>query len=243
MTTIPNELHNAARRFLIESVKAKYSYNYEWMSRRIIQYPQDMVALQEIIWKVKPDVIVETGIAHGGSLVFHASLLALLDYCEALESGKILDPSRPRRKVIGIDIDIREHNLAALDAHPMRNRMELIEGSSTAPDVVAKVRAMVAGAASVMVCLDSNHSHDHVLSELRAYATLVTIGSYCIVFDTVIEDLPEDLLDDRWGKGNSPKSAVYEFLKESNKFSIDREIQDKLLVTVAPDGYLLRPAV
>ena len=235
------DLHDAAQRFLVESVRTRYSYNFEWMSRPIIQYPQDMIALQEIVWRVRPDVIVETGIAHGGSLMFSASLLALLDYCDAQEAGEILDPAQPQRKVIGVDIDIRAHNRKALDEHPMRRRMELIEGSSISADVIAYVRSAVEDVETVMVCLDSHHAHDHVLAELKAYADLVTPGSYCIVFDTVIEDLPDDLLEGlSWGKGDSPKSAVHTFLASNDDFSIDTDVQDKIMLTVAPDGYLLR---
>jgi len=230
-------LKNIASQFFQESVKSDYSYNFEWMTRPIIQYPQDIVATQEIIWKVKPDLIIETGIAHGGSLVFSASILALLDYCDALESGTMLDPQKPTRKVIGVDIDIRSHNREALDKHPMRNRMELVEGSSIAPDIIEKVHKLSAGFERIMIFLDSNHTHDHVLAELEAYASLVSSGSYCVVFDSVIDDLPAS--DDRpWGPGNSPKSALFKYLEKNSSFEIDKSIQDKLLITVAPDGYL-----
>ncbi|MCW8899139.1 MAG: cephalosporin hydroxylase family protein [Gammaproteobacteria bacterium] len=236
-----DDLKELADQFFSESVKSNYSYNFEWMSRPIIQYPQDIVATQEIIWKVKPDLIIETGIAHGGSLVFSASMLALLDYCEALESGTTLDPENPKRKVIGIDIDIRSHNREALDIHPMRNRMELIEGSSIAPEIISKVHALSKGYERIVVFLDSNHTHDHVLAEMEAYAPLVSPGSYCVVFDSVIEDLPDAVSPDRpWGPGNSPKTALYKYLDTSPDFIIDKKIQEKLLITVAPDGYLLR---
>ena len=225
--------------FLRESAVFNYSYNFDWLSRPIIQYPQDIVATQEIIWKVKPDLIIETGIARGGSLVLSASILALLDYSDALETGSLLDPKLPTRKVIGIDIDIREHNLKALDEHPMRNRMELIEGSSIDSDIVKKVHVLSKDYQCILVFLDSNHTHDHVLSELHAYAELVTKGSYCVVFDSVIEDMADDSSGDRpWGTGNNPKTAVWEFLKNNNNFEIDKEIENKLLITVAPDGYL-----
>jgi cephalosporin hydroxylase len=232
-------LIESANHFLLESVKNDYSYNFEWMSRPIIQYPQDMVAIQEIIWKVKPDLVIETGIAHGGSLIFSASLLALLDYCEAQQSGEMIDPAKPKRKVIGVDIEIREHNLQALDNHPLRNRIEIFLGSSIDSEIINKIKHRVKKEKSVLVYLDSNHTHDHVLSELSAYADLVTIGSYCVVFDTVIEDLPSDILDGlSWGRGNNPKTAVHEFLSTHPEFEIDKSIQDKIQVTVAPDGYL-----
>jgi len=232
-------LKKLAADFLTESAKENYSYNFEWLSRPIIQYPQDIVATQEIIWKVKPDLIIETGIAHGGSLVLSASILALLDYCDALEAGEILDPQNPKRKVIGVDIDIRVNNRKALDIHPMRNRMELIEGSSISSDIIDQVHSLAKGFERVMVFLDSNHTHDHVLAELEAYAPLVSSGSYCVVFDSVIDDLPSPP-DRSWGPGNSPKSALYKYLENSNDFEIDKMIEDKILITVAPDGYLLK---
>ena len=232
-------LKNIASQFFAETVKELYCYNFDWLSRPIIQYPQDIVATQEIIWKVKPDLIIETGIAHGGSLVLSASLLALLDYSDALEAGEMLDPKNPKRKVIGVDIDIREHNREALDNHPMRNRMELIEGSSISSNIINQVHSLAKGYDRVMVFLDSNHTHDHVLAELEAYSSLVTSGSYCVVFDTVIEDLPVDP-NRPWGPGNSPKSALYEHLKKDDSFEIDKDIQDKLLITAAHDGYLLK---
>ncbi len=237
----PSNLKDIANNFMSESVKTDYSYNFKWLSRPIIQYPQDIVATQEIIWEVKPDLIIETGIAHGGSLVFSASMLALLDYCDAQESGALLDPNKPNRKVIGIDIDIRAHNRDALDRHPMRNRMELIEGSSIAPDIVDKVHKLAKEFKRVMVFLDSNHTHDHVLAEMEAYAPLVTSESYCVVFDSVIDDLPIETSSERpWGPGNSPKSALIKYLEGSSEFKIDKDIEDKLLITVAPDGWLLK---
>jgi cephalosporin hydroxylase len=233
------QLKTLANQFFSESVKTDYSYNFEWLSRPIIQYPQDIVATQEIIWKVKPDLIIETGIAHGGSLVLSASILALLDYSDALKNGSMLDPKMPNRKVIGVDIDIREHNLKALNEHPMRNRMELIEGSSVDPDIINQVHELSKGYGCILVFLDSNHTHNHVLSELNAYSELVSRGSYCVVFDSVIADLPVDSSDNRsWGPGDNPKTAVWEFLKNNSDFEIDYKIEDKLLITVAPDGYL-----
>ena len=236
-----DKLIKIASEFFAESVKSDYSYNFEWLSRPIIQYPQDIVATQEIIWKVRPDLIIEAGIAHGGSLVFSASILALLEYCEAQKSGEMLDPQKPKRKVIGIDIDIRSHNREALEEHPMRNRMELIEGSSIAPDIIEQVHELAKGYKRVLVFLDSNHTHSHVLAEMEAYAPLVTSGSYCIVYDSIIEDLPESLMGDRqWGKGNNPKTALWKYLEDHDEFQIDKSVQDKLLITVAPDGYLKR---
>ena len=223
--------------------KRKYSYHFEWLGRPIIQYPQDIVAMQELIWQVKPDLIIETGIAHGGSLILSASMLALLDYCEATEAGTLLDPSKPKRTVLGIDIDIRAHNRAAIEAHPLAGRIDMIQGSSIDPAIIAQVHAKAAGKARILVCLDSNHTHAHALAELEAYAPLVTVGSYCVVFDTIIEDLPADMFPDRpWGPGDNPKTAVWEYLKTHPEFEIDKSIQHKLLITVAPDGYLKRVA-
>lgn len=219
----------------------KYAYNFSWLGRPIIQLPQDIIALQEIIWQVKPDLIIETGIAHGGSLIMSASMLALLDYCEAVKSGQMLNPAKPLRKVLGIDIDIRAHNRVALEAHPLYSRIDMIEGSSIAPEVIAQVHQRAQGITRVLVCLDSHHTHDHVLAELEAYAPLTSEGSYCVVFDTIIEDMPAEMFADRpWGPGNNPKTAVWEFLKTHHEFEIDKSIQNKLLITVAPDGYLKR---
>jgi cephalosporin hydroxylase len=219
-----SQLRGASRHWFVKSVEHEYSYHFSWMGLPIIQYPQDIVAMQEIIWSVRPEVIVETGVARGGSLVYYASLLELIG-----GSGQ----------VIGIDVDIRKENLAAIDAHPMRQRISLVTGSSTAADVVDQVRALTAGRRSVMVVLDSNHAHDHVLRELEVYSPLVTKGSYLIVFDTVIETIPEVSRGDRsWHPGNSPLTAVREFLKGNDRFEVDTTIDAKLQISVAPSGYL-----
>ncbi len=235
------EFQSASATWRELSMAKRYVYNFDWMGRPIIQYPQDIVAVQELIWKTRPDLIIETGIAHGGSLILSASLLALLDMCEAIEAGRTLDPRASKRKVIGLDIDIRPHNRQAIEAHPMASRIEMIEGSSIDPAIVAQVRQRASGYQRVMVCLDSMHTHDHVLSELNAYAGLVTKDCYCIVFDTFVEDLPKDFFAGRpWNPGNSPKSAVREFVKSHPEFEIDTEIARKLMVTVAPDGFLVK---
>lgn len=231
----------AGKVFMDASLLPKYSYNFSWLGRPIIQYPQDIVAMQELIWQVKPDLVIETGIAHGGSLILSASILALLDYCEAIEQGSVLDPNTPIRRVLGIDIDIRAHNRDAIKAHPMAHRIDMIQGSSIATEVVARVQAIARDYPRILVCLDSNHTHDHVLAELYAYAPLVTPGSYCIVFDTIIEDQPADMFTDRpWGPGNNPMTAVREYLKTHSEFEIDKLIDLKLLISVAPNGYLKR---
>ncbi len=202
----------------------EYSYHFTWMGRPIIQYPQDIVATQELIWAVKPDLIIETGIAHGGSLVLSSSILELIG-----GDGH----------VVGIDIEIRPHNRKALEEHPMFKRITLLEGSSISEDIAARVQLLAEGKKRVMVFLDSNHAHDHVLRELELYSPLVTKGSYLVVFDTVVEDLPANSFPDRpWDKGSNPKTAVWEFLKNNSRFVIDKDIDNKLLITVAPEGYL-----
>ncbi|MBF0414792.1 MAG: cephalosporin hydroxylase family protein [Magnetococcales bacterium] len=228
-----------SRDWLERSMAEGYVYNFEWMGRPIIQYPQEIVAIQELVWSVRPDLIIETGIAHGGSLVLSASLLALLDLCDAHLAGTMYDPSKPKRKVVGVDIDIREHNHTAITSHPMANRIEMIQGSSISTDTIAKVKSAVVGYERVLVCLDSMHTHDHVLAELEAYAPLVSVGSYCVVFDTFVEDMPPGFFKDRpWNVRNNPKTAVWEYLKSNQEFEIDKMIENKLLITVAPDGYL-----
>jgi cephalosporin hydroxylase len=232
---------NISAQWLRRAFEQRYMYNFLWMGRPIIQIPIDMVAMQELIWQVKPDLIIETGIAHGGSLVMSASILALLDYCDAVEIGQSLNPRTTRRRVLGIDIDIRDHNRAAIEAHPMSHHIDMIQGSSIAPEIIDRVREVAKGYSRVLVCLDSNHTHEHVLAELEAYAPLTSRESYCVVFDTIVEDLPDGMFPDRpWGKGNNPKTAVWEYLKAHKEFEIDIDIQNKLLITVAPDGYLKR---
>jgi len=209
----------------------KYTYTFSWMGRPIIQLPDDMVRIQEVIHAARPDVIVETGIAHGGSLIFMAAMLELNAACGGPKDAKVL----------GVDIDIRAHNRAAIEAHPMARRIEMIQGSSVAPQVVAQVHAAAAGKQRVLISLDSNHTHEHVLAELKAYAPLTSVGSYCVVFDTVIEDMPASMFPDRpWGPGDNPKTAVFAYLKEHPEFEIDKSVDHKLLVTVAPDGFLKR---
>lgn len=197
--------------------------------------------MQELIWATRPDVIVETGIAHGGSLILSASMLALLDYCDAQINRTPLIPGSSNRRVVGVDIDIRAHNRKEIEAHPLSHLITLIQGSSIAPDIVDQVRHAVGDAKRVLVCLDSNHTHDHVLAELQAYAPLTSVGSYCVVFDTVIEDMPAELCAHRpWGQGNSPKSAVRAWLPQHPEFEQDLALQHKLQITVAQDGFLKR---
>lgn len=230
-----------SRDWLQASMQRQYVYNFDWLGRPIIQYPQDMVAMQELVWRVRPDLIIETGIAHGGSLVLSASLLAMLDMCDAIEAGTVFDPRQSRRKVLGIDIDIRPHNRAAIEAHPMASRIAMVQGSAIASDVVAQVQAFAKDYRRVMVCLDSMHTHAHVLAELEAYAPLVTPGSYCVVFDTFVDDMPPGFFVDRpWDVGDNPKTAVWQWLPSHPEFEIDAEMENRLQVTVAPQGFLRR---
>jgi cephalosporin hydroxylase len=220
-----SEMLAATGNFLTNANKFRYSYNFKWLGRPIIQFPQDIMAVQELIWSVKPDLIIETGVAHGGSLILSASILQLIG-----GSGRVL----------GVDIDIRAHNRVEIENHPLSNRITLLQGSSIDPEIVQKVRDFAKGCSKVMVFLDSNHTHDHVAKELEAYSPLVNKGSYLVVFDTLIENFPPNSFPDRpWDVGNNPMTAVHSFLKTNDRFQIDREIQDKLQITVAPDGYLV----
>jgi cephalosporin hydroxylase len=235
------DLHALSRIWVREITAHKWAYNFSWLGRPAIQFPNDAWAMQELIWQIKPDLIIETGIAHGGSLIMSASMLALLDMCEAIESDITLNPKESKRKVLGIDIDIRAHNREAIEAHPMASRIQMIEGSSVALDIIDQVQTIAKDYKRILVCLDSNHTHEHVLAELEAYASLASVDSYCVVFDTIVEDMPKEMFPDRpWGPGNNPKTAVWEYLKSHPEFEIDTDIQHKLLITVAPDGYLRR---
>ena len=219
------ELLEASTLFTNESIRSGYSYNFTWMGRPIIQYPQDMIAMQEIIWEVKPDLIIETGIAHGGSIIYYASILELI--------GK--------GEILGIDIDIRDHNRVEIEKHPMSKRITMLQGSAISEEIIAQVKPFTERKKTIMVCLDSNHTHDHVLRELQLYSSFVTPGSYLVAFDTIVEDLPADLYADRpWSVGDNPKTAVYEFLKNNDDFVINTDIDNKLLISVAPSGYLKR---
>lgn len=214
----------AAKQFNDASNAAQYSYNFSWMGRPIIQYPQDMIAMQEIIWKIQPDLIIETGIAHGGSLIYYASLLELIGNGE----------------VLGIDIDIREHNRKEIEKHQMFKRIKMIQGSSIDETIIVEVKKFTENKKKILVILDSNHTHDHVLKELELYSPFVSVGSYIVVFDTIVENLPEGYFAQirPWGIGNNPKTAVKEFLQNNDQFIIDQTIDNKLLISVVPSGYL-----
>ena len=223
------DFQTVARDWRAEAQRKNYTYGFSWLGRPVIQHPQDIMAIQEILWAVRPNVVIETGIAHGGSLVLTASILELLG---------------GRGKVVGVDVDIRAHNRAALDAHPLRPRMELIEGSSIDAAVISQVTAQISPGDTVAVILDSNHTHDHVLAELEAYAPLVSPGSYCVVFDTLIEELGEDFDwgERPWRKGDNPRTAVDAWLPTHPEFEVDRSLEARLMITSAPGGYLRRIA-
>lgn len=224
-------LQTNAQNFMQESHVSKYSYNFSWLGRPIIQYPQDILAMQELIWSIQPDLIIETGIAHGGSLIFSASMLELNEACGGEKGAEVL----------GIDIDIRAHNKTAIEAHPMYKRITMLQGSSLDPEIVIKVKEKSEGKKRVLVCLDSNHTYEHVLSELELYAPLTSVGSYCVVFDTIVEDMSAEVSSNRpWGPGNSPKTASIEYLTKHPEFEVDKQMDNKLLISVAPDGYLKR---
>lgn len=225
------KLQQAWQIFHKELVKVNYAYNFFWLGVPILQLPQDLQTIQEIIWELKPDLIIETGIAWGGSIIFSASLLVLLEACGKIQNGQ----------VIGIDIDIRPHNKKAILTHPLGKKIIMFEGSSIDKKIIQKVTRLAKNKKRILVCLDSNHTHNHVLAELKAYAPLVSIGSYCIVNDTGIEDLPRGATSNRpWGKGNNPRTAVREFLKENKNFKIDKLLEAKLIITGSHDGYLKR---
>jgi cephalosporin hydroxylase len=209
-----------------------YMHNFSWLGRPLIQLPMDMMAMQEIIWAVKPDLIIETGIAHGGSLIFNASMLTLLEACGEIENGKVL----------GIDIDIRPHNKEAINTHPLSSKITMIEGSSIDPSIINQVHRFAEKGKKILVCLDSHHTHEHVLAELEAYAPLVSAHSYCIVLDTFIEDMPESYIwkERPWGKGDNPKTAIFQWLKNHPEFETNDSMEHKLLITSAPSGFLYR---
>lgn len=231
------ELLSVTKDWIEAATKAKYTYHFEWLGRPIIQLPQDMIALQEIVWETKPTIIIETGIAHGGSLILSASLLALLDLVD-LEKGILTENTR---KVIGIDVDIRAHNRVAIENHPLASRIQLIQASSTDPSLISQIKGLIRPNDKVMVILDSDHTEEHVLSELRSYSDLVSPGCYLIVFDTIVEFLDSKTFSNRdWGVGNNPWTATQIFLESDSRFRNNLQIENKLQLTVAPGGFLQR---
>ena len=217
------ELQHLAMSTLVASDAFDYTYFWKWLGLPIIQMPDDIVAMQEIIWETRPQVVIETGFARGGSVIFYSSILQLIG----------------EGRVVSVDIDVREHNRRAVEEHPLGSRVDFVEGSSTAPDTMDRVRALVSGSARVMVVLDSNHTHEHVLDELRLYGPLVTEGQFLVVSDTVVEDIPPQTHRPReWGPGNNPKTALQEYLRETNRFEPDPWFNSKVLVTSSRGGYL-----
>ena len=248
-----SDFQNLSWKWATEAFRKMYMYNFQSFGRPIIQFPADIIAISELIWKLRPDVIVETGIAHGGSIIHNAGQLALLDLVDAQESDEQINLSKPRRRVIAVDIDIRPHNRKAIEEHPFSNRIMMVEGSSVDHTVVQKVVDLISGAKVIFISLDSSHSHEHVLRELKAYAPMTSQGSYCLVFDTAVEYLPQDFFPNRpWGPGNSPCSAIGSFLELCQtdclkgmdgadlNFEVDRDITNKLVLTGAPGGFLYR---
>lgn len=232
------ELQDLTQQWISRAAHHNYSYHFQWLGRPVIQHPQDIVAIQQLIWEIQPELIIETGVARGGSLILSASILELVALCGGPQGAK----------VVGVDIDIREHNRLAIEEHPMFKRIHLIEGSSVDIDTYEKVRAHIVENQRVLVFLDSNHTHDHVLDELNLYAPLTSIGSYCVVFDTIVEDMiGVDYSNRPWAKGNNPKTAVHAYLDkkktiDESHFEIDKSWDDRLLITVAPNGFLRRTA-
>lgn len=224
------EVFDDSTRFMLKLDRYDYSYLWTWMGVPIIQMPADILATQEVIWATKPDIIIETGVARGGSVLFMASLLELL--------GK--------GQVIGVDIDIRAHNRDTIEKHPMSRRVTLIEGGSTSPDTLAAVRKLIPEGARVMVILDSDHSRDHVLDECRAYAPLVTEGCYMVVADTMIGHVDESDAPRKrsklWFKGNEPLTALRMFLEEDSSFEVDEVLNGKLVISSSPGGYVRKIA-
>ena len=217
------EMIKLTRKWFDTSFRHEYSYHFSWLGRPIIQFPQDMIVIQELIWKTKPDLIIETGIAHGGSLIFSASLLELI--------GK--------GKVLGIDIDIRKHNKKEIEKHPLKKRIVMLEGSSLDEKIMNKVKKIAQTKKRILLFLDSFHTHEHVLKELELYSPLIKKGGYIIVFDTMIEFMPKGSFPNRpWGKGNNPHTAVKQFLRHNKRFKIDKKVEEKLLITSCPDGFL-----
>jgi len=217
-------MDDLTQRWILQSVRDRYTYRFQWLGRPIIQFPQDMVAMQEILWDLRPDLVIETGVAQGGSLILYASILELIG-----GGGRVL----------GIDIAIGEQSRVAIEGHRLAGRITLVEGDSVAEMAIGQARAAAKSGGTVLVALDSNHTHDHVLKEMELYSPLVTKGSYLVVFDTMLERMSKDFFPDRpWGPGNNPGTAVGKFLETNHRFVVDEEIENRLQITVSPGGYL-----
>lgn len=221
------ELRQKSIDWMLHADRYKYTYNFSWMGRPIIKFPSDIVIQQELMWQLKPDLVIETGIAHGGSIIFTSSMMEMM----GIEG-----------EVVAVDIDIRKHNKDLIESHPMYKRITMIEGSSIDPAIVEQVRAKTVGKKRVMVVLDSMHSHEHVYQELLAYADMVTVGSYCVLPDTFIEFFPKGYYSHNrpWDVGNNPYTAMKKFMSETDKFEIDKDLTSKSMITETIDGYLKR---
>lgn len=217
------ELEEIGLKWVKVLTENRLHYEIDWLGVPVIQTPEDLILMQELIFKVQPDFVIETGIAHGGGLIYYASLMELLS----------------KGKVIGIDIEIREHNRKVIEAHPLFKRIEMIEGDSTSEETIQKIRKKIPGNSKVIVCLDSDHTKSHVLKELELYKSFIIPGGYFVVFDTIISKLAKQVTAERQYINNSPKEAVDEFLKKYNNFEIDKDF-NKLFVSCSPDGYLRR---
>lgn len=221
------ELRRKSIDWMVHADKYKYTYNFTWMGRPIIKFPSDMVIQQELMWQIKPDLVIETGIAHGGSIIFSAAMQQMM----GISNGR----------VIAVDIDIRDHNRQEIEAHPMSKHITMIQGSSVDADIFAQVKELARDAKTVMVILDSNHTHQHVYDELKLYADLVTVGSYCILPDTFIEFFPKGYYDNRpWDVGDNPCTAARQFLSERSDFELDSFLTSKGMISEGLDGYLKR---
>ena len=231
------ELHDMATNFHSITAPLKYAYNFDWFGRPIIQLPQDIVMMQDIIWKLKPELIIETGVARGGSLILYSSLLHLID----IANKKMKIESAVESEVWGIDIKVHDENKEAIAAHPFSDKIKIFEKSSTDLDLVDDIKEKSRHFESILVILDSDHTASHVSKELELYAPLVTVGSYCVVFDSTIEDMPADqFLDRDWGPGNSPRTAANEFVSKNPNYQVDKDIDKKLLITAAAGGFVKR---
>ena len=221
------ELRIKSLNWMLHADNYKYTYNFTWLGQPIIKFPNDIIVQQEIMWKLKPDLVIETGIAHGGSIIFTSSMMEIMGI-----DGE----------VVGIDIDIRQHNRILIEEHPMAKRIIMYEGSSTSEEIVESVRKHAIGKKCVMVVLDSLHSHQHVYNELKAYAPLVTVGSYCILPDTFIEFFPKGYYSQNrpWDVGDNPYTAMKQYLEETDMFEVDHNLTNKAMITETIDGYLRR---
>lgn len=217
------ELEEIGLKWVKVSAENRLSYEIDWLGVPVIQTPEDLILMQELIFNVRPDFIIETGIGHGGGLIYYASVMELLN----------------KGRVIGVDIEIREHNRKAIEAHPLYKRIKLIEGDSVSNETIQEVKKTLLPGSNVIVCLDSDHTKPHVFKELQLYHQFVRPGGYVVVFDTNTSKLAELDACDKKYINNGPKEAIEEFLKTNGDFEIDVSY-NKLYISYSPDGYLRR---